>query len=117
MKEDDKSRFLPTTKVEQHDADFDITRQNLYELIEVAKRGLQEYSEVAEQSQNARAYEVLFNGIKITAELNEKLADHAVKKRKEEHPETEKPITNNNYLQITTAELSKMLAEKKEKDE
>jgi len=116
MNEDEKNKFLPTTPVEQHEADFSETRTNLQELIEVAKRGLQEYSEVAEQSQNARAYEVLFNGIKITAELNEKLADHAVKRRKEEHPEADKPITNNNYLQITTAELSKMLSDKKKDD-
>ena len=116
MNEDDKKKFLPTTNVEQHEADFAETRSNLQELIEVAKAGLREYSEVAAQSQNARAYEVLFNGIKITAEINEKLADHAVKRRKEEHPETEKPITNNNYLQITTAELSKMLSDKKKDD-
>lgn len=71
--------FLPP-ELEEVKTDFDYTRKNLYQLIEQGMRGIEEMAPLAEQAQSARVYEVFFNAIKTTAELNEKLADHSVKK-------------------------------------
>lgn len=103
-------RFLPPALKEKN-TDFDYTRKNMYDLIETAMAGIQDFVPVAQQSQNARAYEVLFNAIKTAAELNEKLADHSVKK--EEATKEEKPLPNgdtiHNTLNVTTADFAKML--------
>jgi hypothetical protein len=74
--------FLPP-EIEEVKTDFDYTRKNLYQLIEQSMRGIEEMAPLAEQAQSARVYEVFFNAIKTTAELNEKLADHSVKKQEQ----------------------------------
>ena len=88
------NKFLPA-KTEDLNTDFNYSRQNLYKLIETAMAGLEEMVPVTQQAQNARCYEVLFNAIKVTAELNEKLADQSVKKedvgKKEEMVNAKKP--------------------------
>ena len=95
------NKFLPA-KTEDLNTDFNYSRQNLYKLIETAMAGLEEMVPVTQQAQNARCYEVLFNAIKVTAELNEKLADQSVKKE-----EVIKGGDTINQTLITTADLAK----------
>lgn len=112
-------KFLPK-KNEEVDTDFNYTRTNLYTLIETAMAGIEEFVPIAQQSQNARAYEVLFNAIKSTAELNEKLADHTIKKEKETKEEEKLPggdTINQNLYVGTAAELQKLLKKSKDNDE
>ena len=104
-------KFLPPAAAELN-TDFKYSRDNLYNLIETAMAGIAEFAPVAAQSQNARCYEVLFNAIKCTAELNEKLADHGIKK--EESTAPEKPVgntgdTTHQHLHLTTADLANMV--------
>lgn len=121
-KELEPSKFLPPAHQNLNN-DFKYSRENLYSLIETAMAGIAEYAPVAAQSQNARAYEVLFNAIKTTAELNEKLADHSVKK--EEVTSPEKPVgntgdTTHQHLHVTTADLASIIEkalDKNKKDE
>jgi len=106
-----RDKFLPPASA-QLNTDFKYSRENLYNLIETAMAGISEFAPVAAQSQNARCYEVLFNAIKTAAELNEKLADHSVKKEEAETPE--KPVgntgdTTHQHLHITTADLANMV--------
>ena len=105
-----KDSFLPPAKQELN-TDFNYTRENLYQLIETAMAGIEDFVPVAQQSQNARAYEVLFNAIKTAAELNEKLADHSVKKEeetKEEKKTSHGETVNQNLYVGSAADLLKL---------
>jgi len=111
MNDIEPKKFLPSELVEVN-TDFKYTRENLYRLIETAMAGIEEFTPVCQQAQNARCYEVLFNAIKATAELNEKLADHSVKK--EDSIKKEKPVSNtgdttHQHLHLTTADLADMV--------
>jgi len=113
-------KFLPAENKELN-TDFNYSRKNLYQLIETAMAGIEDFVPVAQQSQNARAYEVLFNAIKTAAELNEKLADHSVKKEEttKEEPRTKHGDVINQTL-ITTADLAQIVEKaltKENKDE
>jgi len=104
-------KFMPPELAEVN-TDFTYSRENLYRLIETAMAGIEEFTPVCQQAQNARCYEVLFNAIKTTAELNEKLVDHSVKK--EDSTKKEKPVgntgdTTHQHLHITTADLAEMV--------
>lgn len=111
-------KFLPAKK-EEINTDLDYSRKNLYQLIETAMGGIEDYIPIAQQSQNARAYEVLFNAIKTAAELNEKLADHSIKKEdvvSAEKSVSENGDTINQNLFVTAADLQELL-KKASKDE
>jgi hypothetical protein len=111
-----KDDFLPPSKQELN-TDFNYSRQNLYQLIETGMAGIEDYVPIAQQSQNPRAFEVLFNAIKVVAELNEKLADHSVKKEETTHEEkkTEHGETVNQNLYVGSAsELLKLAKGMKE---
>lgn len=106
----ENKKFLPDKKQEV-DTDMQYTRENLYQLIETAMGGLEELVPVAQNSQNARAYEVLFNAIKTTAELNEKLADHSVKKEEtiKEENKDKNEVTNQNLFVGTADQMQELL--------
>lgn len=93
--------------------DFGKARTNYHNLIDSGQSALSELLIVAKQSQNPRAYEVLFNAMKMLGEMNSSMLDlHS--KNKELHPETDlsnnaKSITNNNLFLGTTAEMQQLL--------
>ena len=66
MNDIEPKKFLPSELVEVN-TDFKYTRENLYRLIETAMAGIEEFTPVCQQAQNASCYEVLFNAIKATA--------------------------------------------------
>ena len=72
--------------------------------------------EVAQQSEHPRAYEVVFNGAKHTADIVDKLAD-LHKKMNDLDKEDPKPAAatqvQNNMFVGSTSELMKMLKENK----
>lgn len=106
-----EKKFLPPANQELS-TDLDYSRKNLYQLIETAMAGIEDYIPIAQQTQNARAYEVLFNAIKTTAELNEKLADHSIKKDDETHKEEKinsGDTINQNLFVGTASELQKLV--------
>lgn len=105
------------------DADTDIqyARDNLYELIEKSKDIFDDMSIMVKQAQDPRAYEVLNNVIKNMSDLNKSLID-LHKKKKDISPKTSKnsdvnsqdpTVVNNNLFVGSTAELLKMIEEKK----
>ena len=71
--------------------------------------------EVAEQSEHPRAYEVVFNGARHTADIVEKLADLQKKMndldKEDVKPASSGPQVQNNMFVGSTAELMKMLKE------
>lgn len=91
------------------DRDFVYTRENIMMVIETGQRSLEELFEIARQSQNARAFEVLSGLIKNISDANKDLME-LHRKRKEIDPESQQPQTVNQNLFVgSTAELMKML--------
>ena len=88
--------------------DFEQARGNLYSIIAQGGESLEDLIELAKQSQNPRAYEVVSTMINSLVVANEKLLD-LQKKKKDLEVDKGGPKTINNTLVVTTAELQKML--------
>jgi len=69
--------------------DYTFSRNAYHDLIQVALDGIQDLQTLAKDSEHPRAFEVLFQGIKHTAEINDKLVDL---QRKMQVLEDNKPI-------------------------
>jgi len=99
--------------------DYDYTRGNLYSIIEKGQEALNGALELAQESEQPRAYEVAGQLIKNVADATDKLMD-LQKKLKEvnEEEKTKAPSTVNNALFVgSTSELSKLLkAQSKKQD-
>jgi hypothetical protein len=98
------------TSGEDSDKDYEYTRGNYYSLIEKGQEAIDDLMDIAQQSQSARAYEVVGQMIKNVGDVTDKLIDlqHKMKKLKEE--DTKGPSTVNNSVFIgSTADLQKLL--------
>lgn len=113
------NKFLPDKKKEVN-TDFDYARKNLIQIIETGLAGLEEFSSLAQQSQNARSYEVLANLLNTIASLNKDLLDISLKKKdvdkEEDSNENTSKITNNLFVG-STSELQRMLEDMKKNKE
>ena len=91
--------------------DYDYTRGNLYSIIEKGQEALNGVLELAQESEQPRAYEVAGQLIKSVSDATDKLMDLQKKlKDVEEDKVTKGPSTVNNALFVgSTAELAKML--------
>ena len=99
--------------------DYEYTRGNLYSLIEKGQEAINGILELAEESEMPRAYEVAGQLIKNVADATDKLLDLQKKLKDVEEESVQKgPTTVNNSLFVgSTAELSKLLKKKAEKEE
>ena len=91
--------------------DYDYTRGNLYSIIEKGQEALNGVLELAQESEQPRAYEVAGQLIKSVSDATDKLMDLQKKlKDVEEDKVVKGPSTVNNALFVgSTAELAKML--------
>jgi hypothetical protein len=93
--------------------DYDITRNNLRELLTQGQATLTSAIEVAKQSEHPRAFEVVGNLMKQLADINQQLLDLHQQKAKLDAPKGEaakKEVTNNNVIFTgSTAELNKLI--------
>jgi len=92
--------------------DYEYTRGNLYSLIQKGQEAIDGILEIAQQSDQPRAYEVAGQLIKSVGDVTDKLLDlqQKMKKLEEDNPKSPKSITTNNTMFIgSTAELQKML--------
>jgi len=99
----------PNEKIE---ADYDVARNNLRELLTTGQSALMQALEVAKQSEHPRAFEVVGNLMKQLADVNQQLLDLHQQKQKLDAPSKEEKskVTNNNAIFVgSTAELNKML--------
>lgn len=100
-----KNKPLIPTQVSD---DFDHARANLYDVISQGQESLNDLVELAKQSQNPRAFEVVSTMINSLVVANEKLLD-LQKKKKDLDGEKGGAKTVNNTLVVTTAELQRLL--------
>lgn len=106
--------LVPVVKAAENN-DYEYARRNLYDLIEKGQGALEQIVDIAKQSESARAFEVVTNLIKTMAETNRDLLELAKQKKdleKEDKP-AEQNVTNNN-LNITSADLLKLIKGKNE---
>ena len=97
--------------------DYEYTRGNLYSLIEKGQEAVNGILELAQESDQPRAYEVAGQLIKSVSDATDKLMDLQKKlKDVEEDKQVRGPSTVNNALFVgSTAELAKLLKEKDKK--
>ena len=117
-KKEHKVEVVPTTTTEQLKKDYDYTRANLYSLIEKGQEAVDGILEVAQSSDQPRAYEVAGQMIKHVADVADKLADLHKKVNEIENPKgssSDKQVTNNTMFVGSTAELAKFLKQKQDK--
>ena len=111
-----KKPLIISDKGEDKEKDYQYARAQIYDIVEKMQESLNGALEVAQQSDHPRAYEVVFQGAKHTADAVEKLQD-LHKKMADTDKEAEKAAVNqtqnNIFMSGSTADLLKMLKENK----
>ena len=106
----------PSDNLEELVADYQYQRENFYNLIERGSDAIEGILEIARESDHPRTYEVAGNLIKQVAEVTEKLGDLQEKmKRLKEVPNTAPKNVTNALFVGSTAELQKVLKDKKQR--
>ena len=111
-----KPVLVPKTENNEQDIenDYKYQRENFYNLIERGSDAIEGILEIARESDHPRTYEVAGNLIKQVAEVTEKLGDLQEKmKRLKEVPNTAPKNVTNALFVGSTAELQKVLKDKK----
>lgn len=88
--------------------DIEAVKKIHYNLIEKSQDALDNLMDFAKASESPRAYEVVANLIKTTADVAKNLADISTKEKKNSQVETINNTQNNLFLG-STAELQKLL--------
>ena len=106
-----KSEVVPERSKDDVTKDYEYTRGNLYSIIEKGQEAINGILELAQESDQPRAYEVAGQLIKSVSDATDKLMDLQTKLKDVNAEEKEKgPSTVNNALFVgSTAELAKML--------
>ena len=117
-KKESKMEIVPASTSQQLKKDYEYTRGNLYSLIEKGQEAVDGILEVAQSSDQPRAYEVAGQMIKHVGDVADKLADLHKKVNEIENPKgssADKQVTNNTMFVGSTAELAKFLKSKQDK--
>lgn len=120
---DDSRQFLPMVQDKPEDStvqdDFEYARENLMDVIGKGQEALFDLMDVARQSQHPRAYEVLSTMMNTLVGANKDLLDLQAKKKKllEQDPSADSQQVTNNLFVGSTAELQKMLDQRRNNSE
>ena len=115
--EHDTSLKLPVVTTDDADEnlkDIELVRQNIASVIDIGKDAMHEMLEIAKQSEQPRAFEVVGTLMKTMLDANKDYADISSKKKyaKEEingpKEAAQTNVTNNNLI-LSTADLLKMM--------
>lgn len=106
-----------TATRDQLKKDYEYTRGNLYSLIEKGQEAVDGILELAQESDQPRAYEVAGQLIKHVGDVADKLLDLQKKVNEIENPKKEKQVTttNNTMFVGSTADLAKFLKQQLDK--
>ena len=115
-----KSDIVPeevTATKDQLKKDYEYTRGNLYSLIEKGQEAVDGILELAQESDQPRAYEVAGQLIKHVGDVADKLVDLQKKVNEIENPKKSKEVntTNNTMFVGSTADLAKFLKQQQDK--
>jgi hypothetical protein len=103
--------IVPKDNAVENDVDY--SRNNLYGLLQTGQEALESALEIAKQSENPRAFEVVGGLIKQLADINHQLLDVHIKRQKMDTKQVQADqattITNNSIFVGSTAELNKFI--------
>ena len=120
---DGNRQFLPMVQDKPQDStvqdDFDYARENLMDVIGKGQEALFDLMDVARQSQHPRAYEVLSTLMNTMVGASKDLLELQAKKKKllADNPEANNQQVTNNLFVGSTAELQKMLEQRRNNSE
>mgnify|MGYP005675871019 FL=1 len=102
---------------EQLKKDYEYTRGHLYSLVEKGQEAVDGILELAQESDQPRAFEVAGQLIKHVGDVADKLADLQKKVNEIENPKKDKQVntTNNTMFVGSTADLAKFLKQQRDK--
>ena len=112
-----KAEEIVTSTKEQLKKDYEYTRGNLYSLIEKGQEAVDGILELAQESDQPRAFEVAGQLIKHVGDVADKLVDLQKKVAEIENPKKTKEVntTNNTMFVGSTADLAKFLKSQQDK--
>lgn len=112
-----KAEEIATATKEQLKKDYEYTRGNLYSLIEKGQEAVDGILELAQESDQPRAYEVAGQLIKHVGDVADKLVDLQKKVAEIENPKKTREVntTNNTMFVGSTADLAKFLKAQQDK--
>jgi hypothetical protein len=99
----------PEDKQQDKDHDYGLARENIHNLLVKSNHALDNLLQLAEESPNARVYEVTAGMIKTISDTTKDLFEVHKSNTIPDQPYTQ---INNNTLNVTSAELLKMLKAK-----
>lgn len=111
------STIVANAKNDSANEDFTYARANIREVIENGSNAIERMAQIADQSQNARDFEVLSNLMTTVVNASEKLLKvqksiRELDKADEPRDQEAKQVTNNLFVG-TSAELQKIIADLK----
>ena len=98
---------------EQIDIDYEYTRTNLYNIIERGTEALEEVLEVAKQSQQPRAFEVVSTLVKTISDANKDLLELKNKQKALKGEKAKAKNVTNALFVGSTADFQKMIEDMK----
>ena len=106
-----------TSTKEQLKKDYEYTRGHLYSLVEKGQEAVDGILELAQESDQPRAFEVAGQLIKHVGDVADKLVDLQKKVIEIENPKKDKQVntTNNTIFVRSTADLAKFLKKQRDK--
>lgn len=99
---------IPAATVDQVEQDFEYARGNMIAVIEKGQEALGDILQIAQQSQQPRAFEVVSDLVKTLAQTNKDLLELMKQKKDIENKDGPKTV-NNNLFVGSTAELLKLM--------
>ena len=111
-----KPEIVETSTKDQLKKDYEYTRGNLYSLIDKGQEAVDGILELAQESDQPRAYEVAGQLIKHVGDVADKLVDLQKKVSDIEKPSKQEVKTTNNTMFVgSTADLAKFLKQQRDK--
>ena len=104
-----------TAQVDDIKKDYEYTRGNLYSIIEKGQEAINGILELAQESDQPRAYEVAGQLIKHVGDVADKLMALQKEKKAVKEESASKTVTNNAFFMGSTADLQKMLKQASKK--
>ena len=113
IKPEPSARVVPNSDGNDHETDYNYTRENYYNLIERNQDAVEEMLEIAKQSEHPRAFEVVGQLIKSGLDANKELMGLHKTKKELSIEKGPSQVTNQAVFVGSTAELQKLLKVKR----